>query len=161
MSTTANPIFLPITTVQHDFETVVTDVREGTVSTEDFWISCYQQNEPSVHGKVRAELDEKDRRLVLLEGRDGVQIERGDQVRIRSNLRPGAQTLKEKPFCEALVFRFLSAVEHHENESGRSKQNVCVPKNKREPTDRASPHCYCIVPSSDSSCGIANPNNGL
>ncbi|KAF9652621.1 WD40 repeat-like protein [Thelephora ganbajun] len=82
MGTVANPIFLPIATVQHDFETVVTDVREGTVPFEDFWISCYHQNEPSVHGKVRAELDEKDRHLVLLKGRDGVQIERGDQLSI-------------------------------------------------------------------------------
>jgi len=57
----------------------VTDVREGTVPSEDFWISCYHQNEPSVHGKVRAELDENDRHLVLLKGRDGVQIERGEQ----------------------------------------------------------------------------------
>ena len=92
-----NPIFLPITTVQHDFETVVTDVREGTVPSEDFWISCYHQNEPSVHGKVRAELDEGDRHLVLLKGREGVQIERGDLVRIRSNLRPVAQALMAKP----------------------------------------------------------------
>ena len=93
MNTAANPIFLPITTVQHDFEAVATDVREGTVPSEDFWISCYHQNEPSVHGKVRAELDEKDRHLVLLEGRDGVQIERGGQVRFGSNRRPatGAQ----------------------------------------------------------------------
>lgn len=91
---TANPIFLPITSVQHDFETVVTDVREGTVSSEDFWVSCYHKNEPSVHGKVRAELDEEDRRLVLLEGRDGVQIERGDQVHIGPNLHPAVQALK-------------------------------------------------------------------
>ena len=71
----------------------MTDVREGTVPSEDFWISCYHQNEPSVHGKVRAELDEGDRHLVLLEGRGGVQIERGDQVCIRPNLRPATQTL--------------------------------------------------------------------
>lgn len=90
MSTTANHIFLPITTVQHDFEVVATDVREGTVPTEDFWISCYHQSEPSVHGKVRAELDEKDRHLVLLKGRDGVEIERGDQVRSESNLHPAS-----------------------------------------------------------------------
>ena len=80
MSTAVNPILLSITTVQHDFEAVVTDVREGTVPFEDFWISCYHQGESSVHGKIRAELDEKDRHLVLLKGRDGVQIEQGDQV---------------------------------------------------------------------------------
>jgi len=76
----------------------MTDVREGTVPSEDFWISCYHQNEPSVHGKVRTELDEKDRHLVLLKGRDGVQIERGDQVGIRSNLRLATQTLKARLF---------------------------------------------------------------
>lgn len=93
MNTAANPILLSITTVQHDFEAVVTDVREGTVSSEDFWVSCYRQNEPSVHGKVRAELDERDRHLVLLKGRDGVQIERGEQVRSGSHppLTTGSQ----------------------------------------------------------------------
>ena len=94
MTTAANPISLPITTVQHDFETVLTDVREGTVTSEDFWISCYHKNEPSVHGKVRAELDEKDRQLVSLKGRDGVQIERGDQVRTGPYFLPATQILK-------------------------------------------------------------------
>jgi hypothetical protein len=138
MGTAANPISLPIATVQHDFETVMTDVREGTVPSEDFWISCYHQNEPSVHGKVRAELDERDRRLVLLEGRDGVKIERGDLVRIGSNLRSVPQTLKAKPLlfcCKALVFRFLPAVGYHKNKSDRSEQNVCIPKDKSEPAD--------------------------
>lgn len=119
MSTTAIPILLSTTTVQHDFEAVVTDVREGTVPSEDFWISCYRQNQPSVHGKVRAELDEKDRHLVLLKGRDGVQIERGEQVRYGSNLHPatgsqGYTSLSSK----ALVSHFLSAVGHHQNASG-------------------------------------------
>ena len=141
MSTAANPIFLPITTVQHDFETVMTDVREGTVPSEDFWISCYRQNEPSVHGKVQTELDEKDRHLVLLKGRDGVQIERGDQVCTRSNLRPATQALKAKLFlyCKALLFCCLSPAEHHENEGGHPEQNICDPKNQCKPTDRTSP----------------------
>jgi len=109
MGAALNPIFLPITTVQHDFEVVVTDVREGTVPSEDFWISCYHQNEPSVHGKVRAELDEGDRHLVLLNGRDGVQIERGDLVRIGSNLLPVVQTLKVKPsFLQSTRISFLA-----------------------------------------------------
>jgi len=148
MGTAMNPIFLPITTVQHDFEAVMTDVREGTVPSEDFWISCYHQNKPSIHGKVRAELDEGDRHLVLLEGRDGVHIERGDLVRIGSNLCPAAQTLKANLFfCKALVFRFLSAVEYHENESVHSEQNVRVPKNKSELTDRMSlwRYLYCLL----------------
>ena len=96
MTTTANPIFLPITTVQPDFEAVVTDVREGMVPSEDFWISCYHQNEPSVHGKVRAELDETDRNLVLLHGREGVQIERGE-VRAGSNLPLATSSQAETP----------------------------------------------------------------
>jgi hypothetical protein len=107
MGTAMSPIFLPITTVQHDFEAVVTDVREGTVPTEDFWISCYHQNEPSVHGKVRAELDERDRHLVLLEGREGVQIEQGDPVRIGSNLRPVADPQGET-FSQSTRISFLA-----------------------------------------------------
>ena len=109
MDTAVNPIFLPITTVQHDFETVVRDVREGTVPSEDFWISCYHQNEPSVHGKVRAELDERDRHLVLLKGRGGVQIERGDLVRIGSNLRPVRRLSRRTSlFSQSTLILFLA-----------------------------------------------------
>ena len=120
MTTAENPILLSITTVQHDFEAVVTDVKEGTVHSEDFWISCYRQNEPSVHGKVQAELDEKDRHLVLLKGRDGVQIERGEQVRCGSNLRPATGQGQTFFLKKALVSRFLSAIGHYKIASGRS-----------------------------------------
>lgn len=139
MSATVNPIFLPITTVQHDFEAVVTDVREGVVPSEDFWISCYHQNKPSVHGKVRAELDETDRNLVLLEGRDGIQIERGE-VRVGSNLTP--QSLNLKPFSlKALVFRFLSSAGYHKIQGSRSDPNLFVSRSESKPTDRMSLQC--------------------
>ena len=106
MSATVNPIFLPITTVQHDFGAVVTDVREGVVPSEDFWVSCYHQSEPSVHGKVRAELDETDRNLVLLEGRDGVRIERGE-VRVGSNLTLAADSQAQTLFSQSTRILFL------------------------------------------------------
>ena len=125
----------------------MTDVREGTVPSEDFWISCYRQSEPSVHGKVRAELDEKDRHLVLLKGRDGVEIERGDQVWIRSNLVP-PHRLSTRNFFKALLFRYLSPAEYRESESGHPEQNVCDPKNQCKPADRTSPQrsSYCCLP---------------
>lgn len=61
------PIHLPIATIQTDFESVISDVRDGLVADESFWLSCYKTGEPSVHGKVRAALDEKDRNLVRFE----------------------------------------------------------------------------------------------
>jgi hypothetical protein len=136
-----NPIFLPIATVQHDFEAVVTDVREGVVPSEDFWISCYHQNEPSVHGKVRAELDETDRNLVLLEGRDGVQIERGG-VSVRSSLPLAADSQAQTFFSKALVFRFLSSVGHCEIQGSRSKPNLFVARSVPKPADRMYSQCY-------------------
>jgi len=72
------PIILPRITIQHDFQSVITDVREGTVPSEEFWISCYKLNEPSVHGKVFAELDEIDRNKVNLDSRGGVVVIYGD-----------------------------------------------------------------------------------
>jgi len=75
MSSSIKPITLPITTIQHDFQSVIVDVREGTVPFEDFWISCYRLNQPSVHGRVRAELDGSDRTQVQLQTRDGVEIQ--------------------------------------------------------------------------------------
>jgi proteasomal ATPase-associated factor 1 len=72
---------LPIVTIQHDFETVIADVRDGTVEAEDFWLSCYRQGQTSVHGKVRVTLD---RGEVVLTGRGGVQL---DKERVSSALR--------------------------------------------------------------------------
>ena len=47
------PLSVPQVTVQHDFLAVVDDVRAGTVESEDFWVSVYLSEKPSVHGKVR------------------------------------------------------------------------------------------------------------
>ncbi|CCM06722.1 uncharacterized protein FIBRA_09016 [Fibroporia radiculosa] len=71
----ADPIVLPIATIQPDFTAVVSDVREGVVSEDSFWLSCYKTGESSVHGKVYVALDETDRSLVRLQGGGGVQID--------------------------------------------------------------------------------------
>ena len=112
--------------------------------SEDFWISCYHQNEPSVHGKVRAELDEGDRHLVLLEGRDGVQIERGDLVRIGSNLRTVVQLLKAKHSSFAKHSYFVSCPQ-----LSISKTRVVVP-NRTYASPKINPNprivwLYCVV----------------
>ncbi|KAF8512950.1 WD40-repeat-containing domain protein [Hysterangium stoloniferum] len=45
-------IVLPQITVQHDFQTVISEVQEGIISEESFWVSCYKQENSSVHGRV-------------------------------------------------------------------------------------------------------------
>ncbi|PCH39929.1 WD40 repeat-like protein [Wolfiporia cocos MD-104 SS10] len=67
-----DPIILPVATIQHDFLSVVSDVRDGLVPEDKFWLSCYKDGEPSVHAKVVATLDDIDRDLVRFEGVDGV-----------------------------------------------------------------------------------------
>ncbi|OCH87596.1 WD40 repeat-like protein [Obba rivulosa] len=68
------PTVLPICTIQHDFSAVLAEVRDGLVPEDKFWLSCYKHGQPSVHGRVIAHLDERDRDLVRLQGKDGVEI---------------------------------------------------------------------------------------
>ncbi|KAH9936602.1 WD40-repeat-containing domain protein [Fomitopsis serialis] len=70
----SDPLILPICTAQPDFLSVISDVHEGLVPEDTFWLSCYKFGEPSVHGKVYATLDEVNRDLVRLEGRNGVEL---------------------------------------------------------------------------------------
>lgn len=81
---TSSPIILPSITIQHDFPSVITDVREGTVPSEEFWISCYKLQEHSVHGKTLVELDDTDRNQINLKSREGVEIH-GKVYTIRAN----------------------------------------------------------------------------
>lgn len=79
-SMSVGAVVLPIVTVQPDFGSVISDVRQALVSDEAFWLSCYKAGETSVHGKVLATLDDVDRDLVRLEGRDGVGMEHHNEV---------------------------------------------------------------------------------
>lgn len=75
------PIILPIATVQPDFENLITDIKDGIVPEETFWVSCYKTGEESVHGRVRLALNERNRDLVEYEGQGGVQFS-GDDVKV-------------------------------------------------------------------------------
>ena len=67
-------MILPVITIQDDFTSVISDVREGLVPDDNFWLSCYKTNLPSNHGKVHVTLDEVDRSAVVLEGTDGLDL---------------------------------------------------------------------------------------
>ncbi|KDR78044.1 hypothetical protein GALMADRAFT_245020 [Galerina marginata CBS 339.88] len=62
----ASALTLPVVTIQHTFPEVLNEVQEGVIPSEKFWVSCYKTSEPSVHAKVNAELDNRDRNLVNL-----------------------------------------------------------------------------------------------
>ncbi|KAL5532436.1 hypothetical protein ACEPAF_6006 [Sanghuangporus sanghuang] len=94
----SNTMILPIANVQHDFQSVISDVRDGTVVAEDIWLSCYKTGSQSVHGKVRVGLGERQgeqsgTRTVELVSRDGVHLERGD----RGNYIASCETLSIPP----------------------------------------------------------------
>lgn len=72
------PYALPQITVQDEFTSVLSGIRTGVVTFEDFWLSCYRTGRTSVHGKVRASLDR--RNILDLEGREGVGFECKDEV---------------------------------------------------------------------------------
>ena len=71
---------LPTATIQDDFTTVISEVHAGIIPSEDIWLSCYKDGEPSIHGKISVSLHEQDRDRVELVGRGGVELTRTSQV---------------------------------------------------------------------------------
>ena len=75
-----SPVILPAATIQDDFTTVLSEVHAGIIPSENVWLSCYKDGEPSVHGKIAVSLHEKDRDRVELVGTGGVDFTRTSQV---------------------------------------------------------------------------------
>jgi hypothetical protein len=75
-----SPVTLPSATIQDDFATVLSEVHAGIIPSENIWLSCYKDGEPSTHGKVYVSLHEQDRDRVELVGRGGVELTRKSQV---------------------------------------------------------------------------------
>lgn len=71
----STPAILPYVALQPDFANVIADVRDGTVDSEDIYLSAYKSGSPSVHGKVSVFLDSSSS-VPSLEARDGVELER-------------------------------------------------------------------------------------
>jgi hypothetical protein len=77
-----SPVTLPAATIQDDFTTVLSEVHAGIIPSENIWLSCYKDGEPSVHGKISVSLHEKDRDRVELVAAGGVKLTRTSQVSI-------------------------------------------------------------------------------
>ncbi|KDQ18802.1 hypothetical protein BOTBODRAFT_476482 [Botryobasidium botryosum FD-172 SS1] len=73
MATSEGILSLAQVTIQHDFQQVIEDVRDGKIYGEDFWVSCYSQGRNSVHGKVSVSRDEDDEVSVVPKGGLGLQ----------------------------------------------------------------------------------------
>ena len=71
-------IALPQVTIQHDFQTVIAEVQEGTIPEALFWISCYKQENISVHGKVKVRKYGNDH--VAMVSEQGVEFEKDEHV---------------------------------------------------------------------------------
>ncbi|KAI0703818.1 WD40-repeat-containing domain protein [Cytidiella melzeri] len=71
------PLILPICSVQPDFQSSVRDVNDGFVPEEKFWVSFYKTGEDSVHGEVHVSLNDRDRNLVVFNGRKGISFKAG------------------------------------------------------------------------------------
>lgn len=85
MNTFSTPIILPIVSIQHDFQTVISDVKDNTVAEEAFWVSCYKTGQTSVHGKVHVSLAERadalmGDRAMILQSKNGIQFEKANGV---------------------------------------------------------------------------------
>lgn len=62
---------LPVASIQNTFPEVLQEVEDGLIPSDKFWVSCYKTPERSVHAKVSAELDDRDRNLVVLKVIEG------------------------------------------------------------------------------------------
>ena len=67
------PTILPYVALQPDFANVIADVRDGTIASEDIYLSGYKAGSPSIHGKVNV-YKEDDSRELQLESREGVDL---------------------------------------------------------------------------------------
>jgi len=68
----SNPhLILPVVTIDPTFATVIRDVFNGIIPSDQFWLSCYKTSHPSVHAKIYVELDDKNRDLVVLKVAEG------------------------------------------------------------------------------------------
>ncbi|KAI9465788.1 WD40 repeat-like protein [Lactarius psammicola] len=74
-------VTLPTATIQDDFITVLSEVHAGIIPSENIWLSCYKDGEPSIHGKVAISLHEQDRDRIELIGAGGVELTRTSQFR--------------------------------------------------------------------------------
>jgi len=72
---------LPAATIQDDFTTVLSEVHAGIIPSENIWLSCYKDEESSVHGRIAVSLHEQDRDRVELVGTGGVELRRTSQFR--------------------------------------------------------------------------------
>lgn len=105
------PITLPVCTIQHDFQAVVKDVHDGLVPNDHFWISCYKDGEPSVHGKAVASLDEQNRDLVLYEGHGGVGLKDYGKVSSSCIIPPPSLSMRiSSPMSCRMRMRSLALV---------------------------------------------------
>ena len=68
---TTSVLTLPVASIQHTFPEVLQEVEDGILPSDKFWVSCYKTSERSVHAKVSAELDDRDRNLVVLKVIEG------------------------------------------------------------------------------------------
>ncbi|KAM0787230.1 hypothetical protein ACM66B_006468 [Microbotryomycetes sp. NB124-2] len=75
--------YIPRITVQHDFQSVVDDIRQGLHAVEDVWVSCYSEGRPSVHGKIRVSETDQAPCGIELESRGGVECEVVDKDSLR------------------------------------------------------------------------------
>lgn len=72
-------------TVQPDVLSVIHDVEQGVIEQEDVWVSCYESDRPSVHGKVQVTISDEARDQCAFKGRDGVTCHKSEEVSIKSS----------------------------------------------------------------------------
>jgi proteasomal ATPase-associated factor 1 len=72
-------IILPQIAIQHDFQTVIAEVKEGIIPQESFWVSCYKES--SVHGRVNVRRALGEVQLIP----EAIEFEKSPHVRLINN----------------------------------------------------------------------------
>jgi proteasomal ATPase-associated factor 1 len=81
-------IDLPQVTIQHDFQTVMSDVRDNVILQEDVWLSCYKTGESSLHTKLSIAKDAGDIIMSPAEPACGLEFEKLGSTRYSATYAP-------------------------------------------------------------------------
>ena len=106
-STSTGTIALPIITIQPDLEDVINEVRNGTVTQENFWVSCYQHRpgESTSSGSVHRKVSVWAARSSTA-GVDGVELENEGGILVESRklqAASGSGNIRGRSVCMDLI----------------------------------------------------------
>ena len=124
------PTQLSQVTVQPDVLSVINDVEQGVIEQEDVWVSCYESDRPSVHGKVQVTILDEARDQCAFKGRDGVACQKIEEVSTSACHQSGCSIYHLTSFAGCVPYKLPRT------EYPQSRRPLSEPHDQTSPTSR-------------------------